>query len=84
MEGASFGPEALKVIGRAYDDTWAMIASNFSDPETVQAARLALAHAILEVASDSSRDAHALKKAALQVLARRYRRQSIGGLPCLS
>src|SRR5262245_8937018 len=72
--GASFGPEALKVIGQAFDGAWTDIAGNFgSDALVIQAARLQLANAVLSVASDGSRDAGALKEAALQEMARRYR-----------
>jgi hypothetical protein len=29
IEGASFGPETLKVVGEAFDAAWAEIAGNF-------------------------------------------------------
>jgi hypothetical protein len=33
IDGASFGPDALKVIGQAFDLAWAEIGSNFAaDP----------------------------------------------------
>jgi len=48
IDGASLGPEALKVVGRAFDEAWAGIASPFSrGPTQVEGARLALATAIL-------------------------------------
>jgi hypothetical protein len=50
IEGASgqFGPEALKVIGQAFDEAWAQIACNFGgDPSIVESARLSLASIIL-------------------------------------
>ena len=34
IDGASFGPDALKAIGRAFDDAWAQIAGNFGDDPT--------------------------------------------------
>jgi hypothetical protein len=70
IDGASFGPDALKVIGQAYDLAWSEIASNFAgDPFVTEAARIALANAILSVASDESRDVEVLKRAGLQAMA---------------
>ena len=64
IEGASYGPEALKAIGRAFDEAWASIAGNFSDDE-IAAARLRLANALLAVARDNSRDVEVMKREAL-------------------
>ena len=74
IDGASFGPAAMKAIGEAFDAAWAEIAGNFGDrPVVVEAARLKLADALLSIASEDSRDANVLKKAALQRLALDYR-----------
>ena len=74
LDGASFGPDALKAIGRAFDLAWAGIASNFEgDPIIREAARIALANAILSVASDDSRDVEVLKTAGLQAMALNYK-----------
>ena len=68
---ASFGPEALKVIGAAFDAAWLEIAVAIDpDPVTVEAARLKLANAVLSVASDYSRDVEALMRGALQAITR--------------
>ena len=64
IEGASYGPEALKAIGRAFDEAWASIAGNFSDDQ-IAAARLRLANALLAVAKDNSRDVEVMKRGAL-------------------
>jgi hypothetical protein len=49
IDGASFGPEALKAIGEAFDKTWAEISANFgNDPVDVEKARLRLAKALLD------------------------------------
>jgi hypothetical protein len=70
IEGASYGPEALKVIGQAFDDAWVEIAANFGDkPSAIEAARLKLAHAILSIATHQSDDAAALKRAVLAAMA---------------
>jgi hypothetical protein len=47
FDSAAFGPDALKVSGRAFDEAWASIAGSFHDPLTVQATRLKLANPIL-------------------------------------
>jgi hypothetical protein len=71
----AFGPEALKVIGQAFDEAWASIAGNFDEsPTTVEAARLKLANAILAEAN-AHRDVETLKNAALQAMALAYRRR---------
>jgi hypothetical protein len=72
--GASFGPDALKAIGEAFDAAWADIAGNFGeDPTNIDNARYKLANAVLLVASEDSRDVEVLKKAALQRMALDYR-----------
>jgi hypothetical protein len=46
IRGATFEPEALKVIGQAFDDAWQEIAGNFgSDPQEIEGARLKFANA---------------------------------------
>ena len=68
--GAIYGPETLKVIGKAFDDAWAEIGPCFSKSGLqAQSVRLALANAILEVARESSRDPELLKNEALQAMA---------------
>jgi hypothetical protein len=48
IDGASFGPEALKAIGAAFEAAWAEIAGNFGDDATdIEKARLRLAKAML-------------------------------------
>ena len=77
IEGATYGPETLKVIGRAFDDAWSEIAGHFThNGLQAQSARLKLAHALLAVARDDSRDSDELKNTALQVMAINYRDQS--------
>jgi hypothetical protein len=68
IAGASFGPESLKVITQAFDDGWAEIASSYTTPEQVEAGRLALAQAVLSVATTDVRDAGVLRRAALQAM----------------
>ena len=68
LEGISFGPEALKVIGQAFDEAWSDIAGNFGDAAQIEAVRLKLARAILSAASDSSRDVAALKRIGLEAM----------------
>jgi hypothetical protein len=76
IEGASFGPAALKAIGEAFDAAWAEIAGNFGDdPTDVEKARLRLANALLFIADEDSRNVEVLKRAALQRMALDYRRR---------
>ena len=74
IEGASFGPDALKAVGQAFDEAWTQIAGNFgTEPVVIESARLKLAEALLSVADDDSRDVEVLKQAALQRMALDYR-----------
>jgi hypothetical protein len=53
--GATYGPEALKVIGKAFDDAWAEIGPGFSkNGLQAQSARMTLANAILEEATETA------------------------------
>ena len=76
IDGASFGPEALKTIGMAFDAAWAEISKNFGDDFVdVGKARLRLAEALLAITNDGSRDVDVLKRAALQRMALDYKRR---------
>ena len=75
IQGATYGPETLKVIGKAFDDAWSEVGSQF-DGLQAQPARLKLAEALLSVAREDSRDPDELKNAALQIMAWAYRDQS--------
>ena len=74
IDSASYGPEALKAIGQAFDAAWRDIAGNFGDdPRDIEVARLKLANALLSVACEESRDVEVLKNGALQAMALAYR-----------
>ena len=76
LDGASYGPEALKAIGQAFDEAWVTIAGNFGDdPLDIEKARLRLANALLSIAHEDSRDVEVLKRAALEAMALAYRRR---------
>jgi len=78
IDSASFGPDALKAIGTAFDAAWAEIADHFgNDPNDIENARYQLANAILSIATDS-RDVEVLKKIALQRMAIGHHRASDG------
>jgi hypothetical protein len=75
---ASFGPEALKAIGQAFDQAWLEIASNFGrDSRDIETARYRLATALLSVASEDRRDVEVLKQAALDRMALDYPEQRL-------
>ena len=65
---ANYGPEALQVICRAFDEAWAEIASHeIPQPSSIsiEAARLKLANIVLTLAADATSDIEALKSGAL-------------------
>jgi hypothetical protein len=77
MSGASYGPDALKAIGQAFDEAWLRIATNFGDEQQdIEKARLRLARAILSTAHEDSRDVGLLTQAALERMALDYKRRS--------
>jgi hypothetical protein len=61
IDGASFGPEALKVIGKAFDLAWTDVEHAFPTPPAKEAARLTIATGILANARDDSRDVEELR-----------------------
>lgn len=72
IEKSTYGPEALKVLGQAFDEAWSTIAHHFGANEVQQeAARQRLAHAILAVATEDQTVAE-VRDAALKVMALSY------------
>jgi hypothetical protein len=73
IDGASYGPDELKIIEQAFDDVWAAIEGNFGDdPGIRENARIRLAKAVLSVAVEGVRDPEALKAGALEAMALAY------------
>ena len=76
IDGAAFGPDALKAIGQAFDEAWEEIAGNFGgEPASIELGRVRLAEAVLSVAIEESRDVEALKRGALEAMALYYKRR---------
>jgi len=76
IDGASFAPDVLNAIGKAFDAAWQEIAGNFgSDPHDIETARMKLANAVLSIADEDTRNVEVLKRAALQRMALDYRRR---------
>ena len=69
IDGAVFGPDALKALGEAFDAAWSEIANRFDEPLVIEATRLKLATVLLSIAHEKDRDVQELKRAALQRLA---------------
>ena len=72
IEGAAFGPEALRVMGQALDEAWDEVAGSFDNEIARHAARLVLAGAILAKATNASRDVEELKYAGRRALVLKY------------
>jgi len=67
INSASFGPNALKVIGQAFDAAWQEVEPGVSKrPEALEAARLSLASIVLSLARDDTRDPVPLKNEAVR------------------
>jgi hypothetical protein len=73
IEGASYGPEALKILCQAFEDAWTSIAGNFgNDATSIDAARLKLANIILSFPHNEIKDAEQIKRSSLQIMALQY------------
>ena len=76
IEGANYGPETLSVLFRAFDAAWDEIAQHFGElAKDIEDGRVRLAHAVLVVAGEDSRNIEQLKRQALQVMALAYKNQ---------
>jgi hypothetical protein len=71
IENASFGPEEVKAIGKAFDDAWDQIGPHVSQrPDAIEAARLKLANIVLGLARRGERDPEKLAEAAVESMFR--------------
>ncbi len=81
IEGAPFDPATLAAVGEAFDPPGRR--SRITSPTIMtkgERARTRLAHAVLAVADEDSRDPESLKRQALEVMALTYRdRLTAGG-----
>jgi len=75
FENRSYGPDALHVLGQAFDAAWADIAGFYGDdPSIVQDARNKLADALLRAADrDGANDVEGMRRAALTMMALSFR-----------
>jgi hypothetical protein len=69
IESASYDPEQLKAIRKAFDDAWEQISPGVSSrAAALEAARLKLAGIVLGLAKNGNLDAQQLAGAALQLM----------------
>ena len=67
---ASYGPDQLKVLCKAFDDAWEIVAPDISTrPDAIEAARMRLANIILGLANDESIGVENITSAAVQLMA---------------
>jgi hypothetical protein len=66
---ASYGPDQLTVLFKAFDEAWSSIAANFLNPLAIEAARLKLANIILSLPHNGSNDPEQIKSTALRIMA---------------
>jgi hypothetical protein len=63
---ATYDPDTVRLLGRAFDDAWEAIAGNYSSPRAAEAARHQLATIILALApSNRIRDTEFIKYSAM-------------------
>lgn len=69
VHSAIYGPEALKVLFKAFDDAWDEVKPTVSKrPRAIEAARLRLANILLSLVKEDSRDPTQLKNEAIRIL----------------
>jgi hypothetical protein len=67
--GASFDPNTLKVLYKAFDDAWEEIAPEVSGrPQAIEAARIKLAEIVVGLAHNGTVVAEAITKAAVEAM----------------
>jgi hypothetical protein len=67
IAGASFAPDALKVLFQAYDEAWAILAPHCgNDQSAMAAARLRLANIVLSLMREDTSDVAWLRDTALK------------------
>jgi hypothetical protein len=72
IESASYGPDELKALGKAFDDAWDRVAPTVSKrPQAIEAARLALADIMLGLAKHGNFDPVSLADTAVRLMASR-------------
>jgi hypothetical protein len=77
VRAVSFGPDALRVIYRAFDDAWSEIAPRIgTDPVVAEAARMSLATIVLGVANAEAITADGLRSVAVAVFCAKHRIQA--------
>jgi hypothetical protein len=70
---ASYEPDALQILGQAYDEAWDYIASNFDSPQAIETAREKLARIMLDFPHGEIRDVEYLKLSSLQIMSLFYK-----------
>jgi hypothetical protein len=69
IAGAPYDAQTLKMIGKAFDEAWAIIARNYRTELAAEAGRLKLANIVLSLAADGERDLDKLKDRSVRVMA---------------
>ena len=69
IEGASFDPQQLQAIAKAFDDAWEQIAPSVGNrQQAVEAARLKLANVVLSLAKNGTQETERLTEEALKIM----------------
>ena len=66
---ASYTPDTLNILYKAFDRAWESIVGNYDNPLAIEAARMKLANIILNLPNDDSKDPEQIKNAALRLMA---------------
>jgi len=68
ISGGAYGPDQLKVLFKAFDEAWDVVAPSISARAiAVEAARLKLANIVLTLAQSGHHDVEDIKNAAIRI-----------------
>ena len=70
-EGSSFGPDVLKVVSKAFDEAWGVVAAKFT-PEEHELARHTLAEALMAGVREDSDDVQRLRDTGIRAMQMKY------------
>jgi hypothetical protein len=77
IESATFDPDTLNTLRRAFDEAWAVVAGDYwNNPQSKEDARACLASIMIGLAKDGQLGTDQLKKTAIRLMRQAYASQN--------
>lgn len=77
IDGASFGPDVLKVVQQAFDEAWQAVAHKFT-PDEHERVRGELATSMMSATRDDSANVERLREAGIRAMRSKYASRFVG------